>query len=78
MTINNERRHADDRRQQDSGPPAGWRERRRNTERRLPELEECELTEEDFLLYFGRLADEKSASGTQIEAGKQSRDHSPA
>ncbi len=35
-----DRRQQDDRRLKDSGPPRGWRERRRSVERRLPEVEE--------------------------------------
>lgn len=34
-----------DRRASDMGPPVGWRERRRNPERRMPEVEEISIAE---------------------------------
>lgn len=43
----------EDRRETELGPPLGWRERRRNTERRIPELAEQEVSENDWLRYFG-------------------------
>ena len=53
------RRKGDDRRNVDAGPPAGWRERRRTVERRLPQVEELELSEEEFLqLLFTRSLDD--------------------
>lgn len=55
-------RNTNDRRQQDNGPPKGWRERRRAPERRIPELEECTISEADWLLYFGKTADAKVGS----------------
>lgn len=42
-----------DRRQHEIGPPRGWKDRRRTTERRIPEIEECEVSEAEWLLYFG-------------------------
>lgn len=50
----NKRRRDHDRRQRDSGPPAGWLERRKNPERRLPEIGESELSEADFTKLFGQ------------------------
>lgn len=47
-----ERRNQVDRRDEDQGPPAGWRERRRHAERRIPEIEEQVLSEEEWLHYF--------------------------
>ena len=70
MMTTNDRRHDKDRRHEDCGPPAGWRERRRHTERRLPEMEECELAEVDFLFYFGRQPEGKPAHSALIETGK--------
>jgi hypothetical protein len=38
-------RSGQDRRKRDIGPPEGWKERRRNPERRLPEVEEISIAE---------------------------------
>ena len=51
------RRKRIDRRQEDWGPPTGWRERRRTTERRLPEVREDEVSEAEFF-HLVRLARE--------------------
>ena len=48
-----ERRAQGDRREKDIGPPPGWKERRRTTERRLPKMEEREVSESEWQLYFG-------------------------
>lgn len=63
-------RSPDDRRQLDKGPPSGWLERRRHTERRLPEIQESELADVEFQFYFGRkerVVD--SAVNAEIEMG---------
>ncbi len=39
------RKRGGDRRDQDVGPPSGWRERRHSVERRRPEVREISLTE---------------------------------
>lgn len=58
------RRQQPDRRKEDLGPPPGWSERRRRVERRLPEVEELEISQAEFfrlLLSNNRsLADAKS------------------
>ena len=38
------RRQVSDRRQDELGPPRGWRERRRTVERRLPEVDEDSIS----------------------------------
>lgn len=54
MTIHSlERRDRHDRRVIDAAPPPGWKDRRRNAERRIPELVEQEVSEADWALYFG-------------------------
>lgn len=40
-----ERRLMADRRQAESGPPSGWRDRRRKAERRIPEVREAAFAE---------------------------------
>ena len=45
-----------DRRILESGPPAGWAERRRRVERRLPIAEEAEVSAEDWERFFGAAA----------------------
>lgn len=42
----------DRRRDDDRGPPEGWRERRRHAERRFPQIEEQVLSEEEWFRYF--------------------------
>lgn len=46
-------RAAQDRRDDDLGPPEGWKDRRRHTERRIPSVEEQDMTETEWLSYFG-------------------------
>lgn len=53
-----ERRAQMDRRGNDIGPPHGWKDRRRTAERRIPEIEECEVSESEWQLYFGRYTSE--------------------
>lgn len=55
MSNKFERREADDRRQEEFGPPQGWRDRRRRTERRIPEIDEFEVSELEWQVYFGSL-----------------------
>ena len=43
------KRNTLDRRMEDCGPPSGWKERRHSVERRLPEVQEAEISEEEFL-----------------------------
>lgn len=45
MSGNYKPRTGQDRRKKDIGPPAGWKERRRNPERRMPEVEEISVEE---------------------------------
>lgn len=47
-----ERRDLNDRRDEDQGPPEGWRDRRRHAERRIPQIEEQVLSEEEWSQYF--------------------------
>jgi len=54
MNKISERRNPGDRRQLEAGPPHGWRDRRRRTERRIPEIEECVVSESEWQHYFGR------------------------
>lgn len=51
--MSTERRARGDRRQRDVGPPEGWGERRRQTERRLPAAEETEMSADEFARLFG-------------------------
>lgn len=45
MASPNERRKQPDRRNEEFGPPNGWKERRRNVERRRPEVAEITFRE---------------------------------
>mgnify|MGYP003415091445 len=42
-----------DRRIEDVGPPSDWRDRRKRVERRIPMTEEIEVSEAEWLTYFG-------------------------
>lgn len=42
-----------DRRDDDRGPPNGWKDRRRTAERRIPSVEEKDMSEAEWLSYFG-------------------------
>ncbi len=51
--MNNfERRKGNDRRKTDLGPPPGMEERRTSAERRIPEVQEQVLSEEEWDRYF--------------------------
>ena len=49
-----------DRRDDDLGPPDGWKNRRSHTERRIPSVEEQTMTEAEWLDYFGPPAAKKA------------------
>jgi len=68
MSDKVERRDCADRRQDDIGPPSGWKDRRRRTERRIPELDECEFTESQWLTYFGGAGKPALAGGSELAA----------
>lgn len=55
MVRAGERRKQPDRRDEDIGPPSGWKERRRKTERRIPRVEEYAVSEGEWQFYFGRV-----------------------
>jgi hypothetical protein len=52
MKKRNTRGNNLDRREEDIGPPAGWRDRRRHVERRIPQTEEVEVSDEEWATYF--------------------------
>ena len=52
MSQKIKQRDVADRRQEELGPPHGWKERRRHTERRLPEITEFLATESQWQMYF--------------------------
>lgn len=58
MSDQQKPRSGKDRRKRDVGPPVGWKERRRNPERRMPEVEEISVEE------FMRLMKGNSGSAT--------------
>ena len=45
MSVVKNRRSGKDRREEDTGPPTGWRERRKTVERRRPEVREISFAE---------------------------------
>lgn len=53
MLTKRNTRDTTDRRQEEMGPPQGWKDRRRRTERRMPEISEFVVSESEWLSYFG-------------------------
>lgn len=49
MLLKTDRRAVHERRDQDLGPPSGWRDRRRSVERRMPEIREISMPAEEFI-----------------------------
>jgi len=72
MEKRNTRGNKLDRREEDIGPPAGWRDRRRHVERRIPETQEIEVSEDEWATYFGNGNGSNGAHGntTAGESGK--------
>ncbi|MFN4325794.1 MAG: hypothetical protein ACK4FP_07890 [Azonexus sp.] len=52
MTRKLTERTPTDRRDEDIGPPAGRKDRRHTTERRIPTVEEATVSEDEWLAYF--------------------------
>lgn len=48
-------RTSGDRRDDDQGPPSGWKDRRHSPERRIPAVEETDMSEAEWHRYFGPL-----------------------
>jgi hypothetical protein len=61
-------RAAQDRRDEDRGPPCGWKDRRRKAERRIPTVEETDMSESQWLNYFGRSLEENTENRQSQEA----------
>ncbi len=51
-----------DRRIEDIGPPNGWRDRRKRVERRIPAMEEIEVSDAEWAKYFGEAARQVAAA----------------
>lgn len=68
MSSNHNRRLIGDRRSAELGPPHGWRDRRRRTERRIPAIEETEISEDEWLLYFGNKPIKPAPDGASAHA----------
>lgn len=65
--MDNERRKQTDRRHRDAGPPKGWKDRRRSSERRLPLAVENDLSADDFERYFGKATPSVGSNAKAIE-----------
>lgn len=48
MSNKDSRKNSSERRADDLGPPSGWKDRRRTVERRMPQVEEVEMSETEF------------------------------
>ena len=66
MTHSDRRNSTGDRRIQDLGPPAGWAERRKRVERRIPVIVEMEVSESEWELYFGSKRTLQATAATVI------------
>lgn len=77
MSKENRQRTIQDRRVDESGPPHGWKDRRRRTERRIPEIVEFVATESEWLMYFGpsRQPDPTASAYASSEAAADIFDH---
>lgn len=56
-----------DRRRADKGAPSGWKDRRRNPDRRMPEVEEVSLDEFEALL--AQTGGSSTQGGSQYDHG---------
>lgn len=68
MLSKTNRRHRHERRAEDLGPPAGWRDRRRSVERRLPEIREIAMPAVEFMAIL-RAAQEALRRAASEERG---------
>jgi len=64
MKKSNSRGTTIDRREEDIGPPSGWRDRRRHVERRIPQTEEVEVSDEEWTTYFDKAAQKTTPETT--------------
>jgi hypothetical protein len=60
-----DQRRTHDRRSDESGPPMGWRDRRRNVERRLPTVVEDEISLKEWFRRVAAYLAKKSAKKTE-------------
>jgi bisphosphoglycerate-dependent phosphoglycerate mutase len=65
-----DQRRTHERRSDEAGPPMGWRDRRRNVERRLPTVVEDEISLREWFKRVAAYLAKKSAE----KAGKRSAD----
>lgn len=66
----NQRGTTIDRREEDIGPPSGWRDRRRHVERRIPETREIEVSDDEWSTYFGNSSNVANGTTTAGEPGE--------
>lgn len=57
--VHGEHRQISDRRDEDCGPPRGWRDRRIAAERRLPVVQEGLLTETEWFRFLASYSHQK-------------------
>ncbi len=70
MSGSNKTRSGRDRRNHDEGPPGGWKERRRNPERRMPEVEEISIAEFKRLMSSNILPGENATEQAIFDWGE--------
>ena len=66
MSNNDRRNKVGDRRMEDIGPPAGWSERRKRVERRIPVTAEVEVSDEEWEQYFGATVRGETTTTTTV------------
>lgn len=79
MSATKERRSGLDRRMDNgSGPPLGWRDRRRSVERRFPEVIETSLSLFEWQEYFAAWKNDASARAALAAAARRQDDKGPS
>ena len=64
--VDHDFRKTGERRIDDLGPPAGWKERRRSVERRMPEVKEDEFTQSEWFGQMAAFVDERATQEEEI------------
>lgn len=72
MIVRQESRSADDRRSDETGPPLGWRERRRSVERRMPSVKEDEISREEWVKHMACFIAQRRAEKAAMEKAFES------
>jgi hypothetical protein len=72
MIVRRESRSTGDRRSDETGPPLGWRERRRSVERRMPSVKEDEISPEEWFKHMAFFIAQRSAEKAAMKKAFES------